>query len=77
MARAITPAQRAAQITFVLKGHLKNAQISYIRAAGLLPDLDSALGRLNAVFGALARAMRLGNPRGIRLAAIGGKSLPG
>ncbi len=36
MARPITPAQRAAQITFVLKGHLKNVQISYIRAAALL-----------------------------------------
>jgi len=36
MARPVTPAQRAAQITFVLKGHLKNVQISYIRAAALL-----------------------------------------
>src|ERR1700758_38774 len=36
MARPITPAQRAAQITFVLKGYLKNMQVSYIRAAALL-----------------------------------------
>ena len=36
MARTVTPAQRAAQITFVLKGHLKNVQISYVRAAALL-----------------------------------------
>jgi hypothetical protein len=33
MARSISPAQRAIQITFILKGHLKNVQISYIRAA--------------------------------------------
>jgi hypothetical protein len=44
---------------------------------GVLADLDSALNRLNTASGALARAVRLGNPRGIRLAAIGGKSLPG
>jgi hypothetical protein len=36
MARKPTPAQRAVQLTFVLKGHLKNAQLSYLRvAAGL------------------------------------------
>jgi hypothetical protein len=36
MSRQITPAQRAVQITFVLKGHLKNVQIAYVRAAALL-----------------------------------------
>jgi hypothetical protein len=36
MARKLSPAQRANQITFILKGHLKNVQISYIRAAALL-----------------------------------------
>jgi hypothetical protein len=36
MGRQITPAQRAVQITFVLKGHLKNVQIAYVRAAALL-----------------------------------------
>ena len=36
MPRLPTPAQRAVQITFVLKGHLKNARIAYIRAAILL-----------------------------------------
>jgi hypothetical protein len=62
MARPVTQAQRAAQITFVLKGHA---------------DLDSALGRLNAASGALARTVRFANPRGIRLAAVGGRSLRG
>jgi len=32
----LTPAQIANQVTFVLKGHLKNARIGYIRAASLL-----------------------------------------
>lgn len=36
MSRAPTEAQRAVQITFILKGHLKNARIAYIRAAILL-----------------------------------------
>jgi len=36
MSRQITPAQRAVQITFVLKGHLENVQIAYIRATALL-----------------------------------------
>src|SRR5690349_12617244 len=36
MAGKLSPAQRANQITFVLKGHLKNAQIAYLRAAALL-----------------------------------------
>lgn len=44
---------------------------------GVLADLDSALGRLNAASGALARAVRFADPRGMRLAAIGGKSPPG
>ena len=34
--RALSPAQRAVQITFVLKGHLKNIQLAYLRAAALL-----------------------------------------
>jgi hypothetical protein len=34
--RSLSPAQRAVQITFVLKGHLKNIQLSYLRAAALL-----------------------------------------
>ena len=36
MPRALSPAQRAVQITFVLKGHLKNIQLAYLRAAALL-----------------------------------------
>ena len=36
MSRQPSPAQRAVQITFVLKGHLKNAQVAYIRVAALL-----------------------------------------
>jgi len=34
--RRLSPAQRAVQITFVLKGHLKNMQLAYLRAAALL-----------------------------------------
>jgi hypothetical protein len=36
MRRSPSAAQRAVQITFVLKGHLKNIQLSYLRAATLL-----------------------------------------
>ena len=36
MPRSLSPAQRAVQITFVLKGHLKNIQLAYLRAAALL-----------------------------------------
>src|SRR5437870_924451 len=36
MARPPSCAQRAVQITFVLKGHLKNVQVAYIRVAALL-----------------------------------------
>ncbi len=36
MPRTPSAAQRAVQVTFVLKGHLKNVQISYLRAATLL-----------------------------------------
>ena len=36
MPRSLSPAQRAVQITFVLKGHLKNMQLAYLRAAALL-----------------------------------------
>jgi len=36
MARTPSPAQRAVQVTFVLKGHLKNVQVAYVRVAGLL-----------------------------------------
>ncbi len=36
MPRQPTPAQRAVQVTFVLKGHLKNVQLSYLRVAALL-----------------------------------------
>lgn len=39
MARKVSPAQRAVQITFILKGHLKNVQVSYIRAAALLAKI--------------------------------------
>src|SRR5439155_23502489 len=42
--RKPSPAQRAIQLTFVLKGHLKNAQISYLRvAAGLAQIRDQRL----------------------------------
>lgn len=52
MARTPTRAQRAVQVTFILKGHLKNVQISYLRAAALLAKvrdekLYSALGHEN------------------------------
>jgi hypothetical protein len=44
MARRLSPAQRANQITFVLKGNLKNAQIAYLRvAAGLAKVRDERL----------------------------------
>src|SRR5438034_5146361 len=36
MGRPPSPAQRAVQVTFVLKGHLKNVQVAYIRVAALL-----------------------------------------
>ncbi|MGH7897469.1 MAG: hypothetical protein ACREQQ_05925 [Candidatus Binatia bacterium] len=36
MTRPTSPAQIAAQVTFLLKGHLKNARIAYIRAAVML-----------------------------------------
>ena len=36
MARKVSPAQRANQMTFLLKGYLKNVQLSYIRAAAML-----------------------------------------
>ena len=36
MPRSLSPAQIANQVTFLLKGHLKNARIGYIRAAKLL-----------------------------------------
>src|SRR5262245_7906525 len=36
MAKPPSPAQRAVEITFVLKGHLKNAQLAYLRVAALL-----------------------------------------
>jgi hypothetical protein len=34
-----TPAQEASEITWVLKGHLKNAQISYLRVGSLLAEM--------------------------------------
>src|SRR5689334_19240951 len=39
MRKSLSPAQRANQITFVLKGHLKNAQIAYLRAASMLAKI--------------------------------------
>ena len=36
MRRALSPAQIANQVTFVLKGHLKNVRLAFIRAAKLL-----------------------------------------
>ncbi|MGH7806380.1 MAG: hypothetical protein ACREQJ_18675 [Candidatus Binatia bacterium] len=39
MARKPSPAQRAVQITFVLEGHLKNLQISYLRVAARLAQI--------------------------------------
>src|SRR5438552_11533336 len=52
MGRPPSPAQRAVQITFVLKGHLKNVQVAYIRVAALLAKvrdekLYRALGHAN------------------------------
>jgi hypothetical protein len=43
MPRTISPAQRANQITFILKGHLKNVQVSYIRAASDIVDCEFSL----------------------------------
>ena len=37
--KELTPAQEAAQITWELKGHLKNAQIAYLRVAKMLADV--------------------------------------
>lgn len=34
-----SPAQHAVQLTFVLKGHLKNVQLSYLRVASLLAEI--------------------------------------
>jgi hypothetical protein len=34
--RKLSAAQVVKQVTFLLKGHLKNAQFSYLRAAALL-----------------------------------------
>jgi hypothetical protein len=39
MKRAPSPAQRAIQVTFVLKGHLKNARIAYLRVGTLLAKM--------------------------------------
>ena len=39
MSRPPSRAQRAIQVTFVLKGHLKNAQIAYLRVAALLAQV--------------------------------------
>jgi len=36
MSKPPSSAQRAVEITFVLKGHLKNAQLAYLRVAALL-----------------------------------------
>ena len=44
MPKPLSPAQRANQITFVLKGHLKNVQLSYLRVgAGLAQIRDQRL----------------------------------
>jgi len=46
MPRPPSPAQRAVQITFTLKGHLKNVRVAYIRVAALLAKLrDEGLYR--------------------------------
>lgn len=46
MAKPSSPAQRAAQLTFLLKGHLKNARVAYIRAAVALAKVrDEKLWR--------------------------------
>ena len=41
----------------------------------LLDELDVFLGHLKSASGAIARVVRLGNAGGIRLAAVGRKSL--
>src|SRR5437667_1413192 len=51
MGRPPSPAQRAVQITFVLKGHLKNVQVAYIRVAALLAKV-----RDEKLYGALGHA---------------------
>src|SRR5216683_1799075 len=76
MGRQPSPARRAVQITFVLKGHLKNVQVAYIRVAALLAKVrDDKLYRAlgHATMDDYARAPRpaaraaLPLPRGVRL----------
>ena len=60
MRRPPSPAQRAVQITFTLKGHLKNVQVAYIRVAALLArvrdeQLYRALGHASMEAYAAAR----------------------
>src|SRR6266481_3922758 len=65
MGRPPSPAQRAVQITFVLKGHLENVQVAYIRVAALLAKVrDEKLYRAlgHATMDDYAAA-RLGLPR--------------
>src|SRR6266704_2778322 len=50
MRRPPSPAQRAVQITFTLKGHLKNVQVAYIRAAARLGLQHAALYRYLEVY---------------------------
>lgn len=38
-ARPKTPAQEALEVTWVLKGHLKNTQVSYMRVGSLLAQV--------------------------------------
>jgi hypothetical protein len=72
--RAISPAQRALQITFVLKGHLKNVQLAYLRVAKGLANIrdenlhralgydsleDYAAARLNLQRSALYKYMQI------------------
>ena len=46
MAKPPSPAQRAAQFTFALKGHIKNSRVAYIRAAvGLATARDEKIWR--------------------------------
>jgi hypothetical protein len=39
MKRPVTPAQRASQLTWRLKGELKNIRIAYLRAGGMLAKM--------------------------------------
>jgi hypothetical protein len=81
MARPVTPAQRAAQITFVLSASLRaiRRRLAALPAVSpaLIQELDVLLDHLKAATGAVARASRPANAGVVRISAIGVRSLRG